>query len=306
MTSGKATNPAQYIAGDARSFDTDCLEADVVITSPPYWKKRDYGLADQLGQEPTPEAFAERIVTALNHWRKCLRPHGSVFLNLGDTYRDKSLCGVPDIVARTAREHDWNVRAKIQWTKTTGSMPSPVDSRLANCHEAIYWLTDSRTDTNPVSDPWRFRVEYPEDRETVWTVSFDRNADGHLAPFPRGLPERCMALAAPESVCTQCGTPSRRVVSDSAHDALSAALSCFQNTHAELPSQRKELHKQLTNRTHLSGCDCEAETEPPTILDPFVGTGTTVEAALNREYRAVGVDLDPPDHRVQPTLAHFG
>lgn len=234
MTENDSVVPARYISGDARSFDTDCLEADVIITSPPYWQKRDYGLDGQLGQEPTPDAFADTIVSALNHWRTCLRDHGSVFLNLGDTYREKSLCGVPSLVARKAQEHDWNVRAEILWAKENGGMPSSVDNRLANRHEAIFWLTDAQTPVEPVCDPWRFRVEFPAENETVWRVSFDRNENGHLAPFPVGLPERCMALAAPTSVCTNCGSPTRRIVTESAHDALSGVLSRFQVLPREL------------------------------------------------------------------------
>lgn len=298
--------PARYITGDAASFDTTCLEADTIVTSPPYWQQRDYALAGQLGQEETAEAFANTLTDALDHWRDCLKPHGSVFLNLSDTYTDKTLSGVPGLVAEKARQDDWRIIEEIRWTKPNGGMPSPVDSRLSSCHEAIFWLTDARTAPEPVQDMWRFRVEYPAENETVWSFGFDQNNGGHLAPFPEGLPARCLALAAPEHVCTACGAPARRVVSDAVHDALTAALRRFHTSADQSPTPRRELHQHLHNTTTLTSCDCTADTHPALVLDPFVGTGTTIDAALKRGCRAVGVDLDPPENGVQPQLSHYG
>jgi DNA modification methylase len=73
----------------------DCLEVlrtlpdgsvDCVVTSPPYWGLRDYGTEGQLGLEPTPEQYVEKMVEVFREVRRVLAAHGTVWLNLGDSY----------------------------------------------------------------------------------------------------------------------------------------------------------------------------------------------------------------------------
>src|SRR6476660_7061091 len=59
---------------------------DLVVTSPPYWRKRDYKVEGQIGQEKTSEDYVAHIIGAMAEWRRVLRPSGSIFLNIGDTY----------------------------------------------------------------------------------------------------------------------------------------------------------------------------------------------------------------------------
>lgn len=59
---------------------------DTCITSPPYWGKRDYQHPDQIGMEPTPEEFVDHMVTVFREVRRVLKPTGTLWLNLGDTY----------------------------------------------------------------------------------------------------------------------------------------------------------------------------------------------------------------------------
>ena len=93
-----AGEPERY-EGDARDLSfLPAQSVDLIVTSPPYWRRRDYGHDDQLGQEPTPEEYVEALVEAMDGWARVLKPHGSVFLNLGDTYRDGFLVGCPGAV----------------------------------------------------------------------------------------------------------------------------------------------------------------------------------------------------------------
>ena len=73
-----------------------------MVTSPPYWRKRDYGIEGQIGQEKTPEAYVEQVMAAVEEWRRVLRPSGSIFLNIGDTYWRKSLAGIPSLIEAEA------------------------------------------------------------------------------------------------------------------------------------------------------------------------------------------------------------
>ena len=69
---------------------------DCVITSPPYWGLRDYGVVGQIGLESTPDAYVATLVNVFREVRRVLRPHGTVWLNLGDTfYSGKGSCNNP-------------------------------------------------------------------------------------------------------------------------------------------------------------------------------------------------------------------
>ena len=102
---------------------------DLVVTSPPYWRKRNYGFEGQIGQEKTSEEYVAAIIAAMAEWRRVLRPSGSVFLNIGDTYWQKSLQGIPSLVEVSARRAGWILRNRIIWVKK-GGMPDPVQDRL--------------------------------------------------------------------------------------------------------------------------------------------------------------------------------
>ena len=93
---------------------------DLIVTSPPYWKKRDYGFDSQIGQESTPEEFVEQISNAMKSWRRVLKPTASIFLNIGDTYWRKSLQGIPSLIENSARSEGWKLRNRIIWVKKVG------------------------------------------------------------------------------------------------------------------------------------------------------------------------------------------
>jgi len=125
-----------HIQGDARSLPLLDNHVDLVVTSPPYWRKRDYGFEGQIGQEKTSEEYVAAIIAAMAEWRRVLRPSGSVFLNIGDTYWQKSLQGIPSLVEVSARRAGWILRNRIIWVKK-GGMPDPVQDRLTGRHEYI-------------------------------------------------------------------------------------------------------------------------------------------------------------------------
>lgn len=73
---------------DCRSWlaDLEAESAHCCVTSPPYWRLRDYGHPDQIGTEPTPQAYVAALVAVLDEVRRVLRPDGTLWLNLGDSY----------------------------------------------------------------------------------------------------------------------------------------------------------------------------------------------------------------------------
>lgn len=198
--------------GETESGDPVSLEAndvDLIITSPPYWKKRNYEVEGQLGHESSPEEYVDHLIRALDRWRVFLRPTGSIFLNLGDTYRQKSLVGIPGRFIQEAEEAGWKIRNHIIWAKSNG-LPSPVKDRLVSRHEHIFHLTTDRHEY--FYDLFGYAQVYGNGSNPgdVWNMQHDQNKGGHLAPFPEELVRRAVTLACPPSMCPECGEPRRR------------------------------------------------------------------------------------------------
>ena len=325
------------IAGDARDTGLAGSSVDLVITSPPYWQKRDYGHADQIGQESTPQAYVAALIDCLEEWKRVLRPSGSVFLNVGDTYFKKSLVGIPGRIEAAAVDRGWKIRNRIIWSKD-GGMPSPVKNRLANRHEYILHLA-------PRDDYYYDLFEYAQlygagaNPGDVWRIQPERNMSAHLAPYPKELVRRAVILGCPHQVCQECGQPRKRVVQrtrnlDPSRPQAKRAMELAEKaglTDAHIRAIQatgvsdvgKATHFQSgTGRNSASVQSLAAEAKDAlggyfreftfakketigwtdcghgapgrgVVLDPFVGTGTTLTASMALGRDAIGVDLKP-------------
>jgi len=335
----------EIMAGDARDLPLPARSLDLVVTSPPYWRKRDYGLAEQIGQEATAQEYVAAILEALNEWRRVLRPSGSVFLNIGDTYHERSLAGIPGRIEAAACDRGWVLRNRIIWAKT-GGMPDPARNRLANRHEYILHLAVSQ---DYYYDLFGYSTAFgtganPGD---IWQIRLERNMGSHLAPFPEEIVERAILLACPIAVCTECGEPRRRVVRRTARlnpsrpqakrameIATEAGLTMehiraiqatgisdagkalrVQNgtgrncarvkdlaAHAKavLGGYFREFTFSQQETVEWTSCACGVPTQPGVVLDPFMGTGTTLRVARRLGRSAIGVDIKlPEDFSVQ-------
>jgi DNA modification methylase len=193
------------IQADARSLPIASDTVDLCVSSPPYWRKRDYGHHLQIGHERSPEQYADNLRAAMHEVRRVLKMTGSVFLNIGDTYYRRSLAGVPHLVEAALREDGWRVRNRIVWAKPNG-LPTPHRDRLANRHEVVLHLTGP--------DEYFYDLEalcqYMGTRfpgGDIWELRPARHLGRHPAAFPEELPGRAIALACPERVCRRCGEP---------------------------------------------------------------------------------------------------
>ena len=146
-----------------------------VVTSPPYWKQRDYNVAGQIGLEPTVQEYVATLVRLFHEVYRVLRKDGTLWLNLGDTYANdqklgghsamgkqayladhvkatrqkyssglppKSLIMVPARVAIAMQDDGWVLRNDIIWHKPS-VMPESVTDRLTSCHEHIFLFVKS-------------------------------------------------------------------------------------------------------------------------------------------------------------------
>jgi DNA modification methylase len=326
----------QVLLGDARRLPLVQGSVDLIVTSPPYWNKRDYGAEGQIGQESTPVEYVEAMLGCLREWRRVLRPTGSVFLNIGDTFYKRSLAGIPGRLEAAAIDDGWLIRNRIIWSKDRG-MPEPVQNRLAGRHEYVIHLA-SRDDYYYDLYGYSQTIGNGSNPGDVWQISPERNMGQHLAPFPSELVRRAVLLACPRGVCPRCGTPARRKlertrqldlnrpqarramqladeagltdehiaaiqatgVSD-AGKALRTQTGTGRNSPRvqQLAAEAKEAlggyFREFTfaqkRTTGWTRCQHRDVAVPGVVLDPFMGTGTTLKVARELKRSAIGVDL---------------
>jgi DNA modification methylase len=230
---------------------------DCVVTSPPYYWQRDYGVEGQSGQEDTVEGYVANLRSVFREVRRILKPRGLLFLNLGDTYYSgkgrpqgkdrkqawrniarekyravdrpglgipkKSLIGIPWRVALALQEDGWSIRSAVRWHKPKGLAEPSARDRPWGSSETVFILAKSRE--------YYFNRRGLGKEEDVWVISarHTKSEYKHAAAFPEALVERCLA------------------------------------------------------------CGCRPK---GVVLDPYVGSGTTVKVALDRGSPAIGIDLN--------------
>jgi len=124
---------------------------DCVITSPPYFRLRDYGVPGQLGLEPTVDAWVTGLRAVMSELARVLKPTGSLWLDLGDSYSraprygapPKGLFLAPERLLLALAADGWTVRNKIIWAKPN-PMPDSVADRLTTTYDVVYFLVRSR------------------------------------------------------------------------------------------------------------------------------------------------------------------
>lgn len=173
-------SPFRLLVGDAieqlRTLPGESVQT--CVTSPPYWGLRDYGVEGQIGLEPTPGEFIARLVDVFREVRRVLRPDGTAWVNLGDTYassgwgggvgenstvnstdsqaaaraararlknrvvgvKPKDKLGIPWRVAFALQDDGWWLRSDVVWHKTN-PMPESVRDRPTVAHEFVFLLS---------------------------------------------------------------------------------------------------------------------------------------------------------------------
>lgn len=110
------------------------------ITSPPYWGLRDYGIDGQIGLERSHQEYIKKLCDVFWEVLRVLRNDGTLWLNLGDRYEGKDLCGIPWHVAFSLKNLGWFLRQDIIWSKSN-PMPESVRDRCTKSHEYIFLLS---------------------------------------------------------------------------------------------------------------------------------------------------------------------
>lgn len=120
---------------------------DCVVTSPPYWKQRDYGDEFQIGQEETYEEYIEKLSFVFNELKRVLKSTGTFFLNVGYKYFEKEMLLIPELLANNLQKNGWALINKIIWYKPN-AMPSSFEYRFSNVYEPIFLFVKKESKYN--------------------------------------------------------------------------------------------------------------------------------------------------------------
>lgn len=291
--------PATTLSGDNRIHHGNALSVlrklpsgsvQTIVTSPPYFGLRDYGVDGQIGLEQTPQEYVAALVAVFREARRVLRDDGTLWLNLGDSYSadrgyqvpdnkhkdvgnngsmsskliglpSKNLIGIPWRTAFALQDDGWILRSDIIWAKPN-PMPESVTDRPTKAHEYIFLFAKSPRyyyDAEAVAEPSIYpgdnRAARRDTRKLIDPKCID-NGSRLRTGQPTGL------------------TRNRRTV-------WNVATHPFKGAHfATFPPK-------LIEPCILAGCPAGG-----VVLDPFFGSGTTGAVAIEHGRHYVGIELN--------------
>jgi DNA modification methylase len=284
-----------------------------VVTSPPYYRQRDYGCAGQWGQEETPEEYVGHLVELFGALRRVLKNDGSVWVVIGDSYaskgrggqggrqrygqdygpapglregiKRKDLLGIPWTVALAIRQSGWFLRQDIVWFKTN-PMPESVKDRCTRCHEYIFMFSknesyyyDHLAIAAPVSVATRARMLQDVAHQKGSNRAWGKNNGPMKAAHTRGKQDG----------------HGRRHEGFNERRALLQEMPMVANRKSVWPiatAMSKEEHYASFPAAIPELCVKAGSREGDVVLDPFAGTGTTLLQASILGRRYMGFDLN--------------
>lgn len=307
--------------------------ADCCITSPPYWGLRDYGVSGQLGLESDPEEYIEKLVLVFREVRRVLRPDGTVWLNLGDSYaglsknqilsapprnpgrnpasfrrdradvgvlrhkdgglKPKDLIGIPWRVALALQGDGWWLRSDIIWSKPN-PMPESITDRPTKSHEYVFLLATAE----------KYYYDAEAIREKCKPAALDRVPaswhQGTRPATPSGIRD------SGKNAKTDPQAPGRRMMESTAAARRNGAA--HDAPFGETRNKRSvwTIPTLATPEAHFATfpielpeiCLLAGTPEGGTVLDPFAGAGTTGLACLRNSRNFVGIELSPEYIRI--------
>jgi len=221
---------SSLIQGDVRAVIARLPSESVqcVVTSPPYWGLRDYGIDGQIGLEPTMAGFINALTAVFSEVRRILKPDGILWLNIGDGFtsgnrgwrapdkknpnramtvrpdnpaglKDKDLMGIPWRLAFALQDEGWYLRSDIIWNKPN-AMPESVKDRPTRAHEYLFMFTKS--------DKYTYHAQRVKEiggngtlrnLRSVWNINTAASVGAHIASFPVALVEPCILASTEET-----------------------------------------------------------------------------------------------------------
>ncbi len=289
------------------------------VTSPPYYRQRDYGIAGQWGQEDSPEMYVDRLVLLFREVRRAMADMGTLWLVLGDSYaggrrggrfhskfrnkqgqegppvglhpgiKRKDLLGIPWMVAFALRKDGWFLRQDIVWYKTN-PMPESIRDRCTRSHEYIFMFSK--------------KAKYYYDHLAIATALSESSV--------RRMQQRIENQRGSNRVYGKKNGPMKTVATriegkQSGHGRRHAGFNGRWGQglpkEATLVANRKSvwpIATAMSKEDHFASfplaipklCIMAGTKEGDMVLDPFAGTGTTLLQASILGRRYLGFDLN--------------
>ena len=287
------------------------------VTSPPYWGLRDYGVEGQLGLEKTPQEFVANMVEVFRGVRRVLRDDGTLWLNIGDSYasqrggthqpaetlaggvggktesgarvnrsrhdgynpsrnasafglKHKDLCLIPERLAIALQDDGWWIRSRIAWCKKS-SMPESVTDRPTSAWEHIWLLTKS--------------ARYYYDSDAV-RQSYNPNSLGRYDYAKQHTNSTNQRYQPGNEKLLERG-PVAEVSNMNPNGAN------LRNYWVLGPEPYPEAHFATFPSEIPRRCIKAGSRPRDTVLDPFLGSGTTAAVAQELDMEWVGIELNP-------------
>lgn len=245
-----------------------------IITSPPYFGHRNYsgkdGCEHEIGRECSLADYVANIVACFDAIKPKLRDDGLLWLNLGDTYRNKELQGVPWRVAFALKDSGWVLRSDIVWKKPN-AMPSSVKNRPTTDHEYIFLFSKS-------SDYYYDADSIREPHVTFTENSKMRGGRNHLGKR-NGTPENGK-------------NSGNQNLHNGRWDQAFHPKGRNKRTVWEIPLGKfREAHFAVYPESLVETCLLASTRKGDIVLDPFTGSGTTGVVAVKNDRRFIGCEL---------------
>lgn len=315
-----------------RQLIAEGVKVQCIVTSPPYWGLRDYGVAGQIGLEPTLREYVDTMVEVFDLAREVLADDGTLWLNLGDSYGrgarvnnpsdatrgktgntgqvsavqaaaygagavqpNKQLLGIPWRVAFALQDAGWYLRQDIIWHKPN-PMPESVTDRCTKAHEYLFLLAKAE--------------RYFWNAEAMRERALASNPHDHTGGFMAGQ----VPGAPPQTGTRKAGNKSHKYVTayeddDSEQHRTKAGLMKVADKEW-FGRNRRSVWTVAT--TPYSGA--HFATFPPALVepcilagsrpgdivfDPFMGSGTVAQVAQRLGRRWIGAELNPEYIKLQ-------
>ena len=315
-----------FIQGDALKvlscFPSNCI--DCVVTSPPYYMKRQY-LNGGVGLEKTYQEYIDNLLSIIKEIYRVLKPTGSFWLNIGDSYKDKQLLNIPHRVAiKMQDEQKWILRNTVVWDKMKGAMSQSKDS-LGCEYELLFHFVKKKSGYYYNSDAvrkrsrcahikngavisatgvsgirYRRKIELSTELTEEQRTNAYRSLDEVLNRIKKGeLADFRMVIKGANQRVTNGNTTN---LSGRAKELQEKGFYfLFYNPNGSMISDVWQIVPEDTHGRKLHFASFPEDlvktpivlTCPPNgiVLDPFVGTGTTCFVAAQLGRKSIGIDM---------------
>jgi DNA modification methylase len=249
--------------------------------------------------------------------RACVKNH--------EYLKDKDLIGIPWRVALALQRDGWWLRQDIIWAKPN-CMPESVKDRCTKNHEYVFLLTKSASyfyDNEAIKVKIKGEEHSKKNKRSVWTVSPKAFRGSHFAVYPPELIEPCiLAGTSAGGCCSKCGSPYDRITEMKDIGVTNAMKRAGGNREGKYEGEDLKDYKtgNMTDSTPRTVkqrtldamskvkvtigwqpmCECDTDSIPCTVLDPFGGSGTTAAVALKHHRKSIMCELNPEYASLMP------